>query len=233
VWQELRTELHPKGLEVVTVALDVKGAEAAGKFIDAANAEHPSLIDDRHFLGESLGVVNVPSGTWIDEEGMIVRPPEPAWPGRSMFREMMPAETPKELDPYLARSLDTTRKIKVNPAKYGEALRDWVTNGPTSTYALSPDEVIARAQPRPPEHALAAAHFELGQHLYRTGATEAGIGHLREAHRLHPQNWTYKRQSWSMVSWTQGPSEEFEGDWAGDVEKYGPENYYRIADDMQ
>ena len=30
----MREELHPKGLEVVTVALDVAGAEAARPFID-------------------------------------------------------------------------------------------------------------------------------------------------------------------------------------------------------
>ena len=47
-----------------------------------AEAEHPSLIDEAHLLDELLGVVNVPSGVWIDEQGVIVRPPEPAFPGR-------------------------------------------------------------------------------------------------------------------------------------------------------
>jgi len=226
VWQDLRTELHPQGLEVVTVALDVLGVEKAGPFIDAAQAQHPSLIDQAHVLGEMFGVVNVPTGIWIDEDGMVVRPPEPAWPGKSMFREMIPAETPKELDPYLAKSLEVTRKIKVNPRKYLEALRDWVERGSASEYAMTPDEVVERSRPRPIEHAQAAAHFELGQHLLRADDRDGAIHHFREAHRLQPQNWTYKRQAWSIVSWTQGPSDEFEGDWANDVEKYGPENYY-------
>ena len=82
MWQELRTELHPRGLEVVTVALDVGGADAAGTWIDLAKPEHPALIDAEHRLDELLGVVNVPTGVWIDEQGMIVRPPEPAFPGK-------------------------------------------------------------------------------------------------------------------------------------------------------
>ncbi len=36
MWQELRSELHPQGLEIVTVALDTGGAEAARPWIEAA-----------------------------------------------------------------------------------------------------------------------------------------------------------------------------------------------------
>ena len=81
MWQELREELHPKGFEVVTVALDTGGVEAAKPFVDKANANHPSLLDEAHVVDELFGVVNVPNGVWIDEDGMIVRPAEPAHPG--------------------------------------------------------------------------------------------------------------------------------------------------------
>ena len=42
---------------------------------------HPSLIDVGHLMSERFGVVNIPNGLWIDEDGMIVRPAEPAFPG--------------------------------------------------------------------------------------------------------------------------------------------------------
>ena len=52
------------------------------------------------------------------------------------------------------------------------------------------------------------------------------MGWFREAHRLQPDNWTYKRQAWSFLDPLQGPSEQYEGDWLSDVRAIGPENYY-------
>jgi len=39
-------------------------------WIEAARPEHPALIDERHRLDELFGIVNVPSGVWIDETGV-------------------------------------------------------------------------------------------------------------------------------------------------------------------
>ena len=228
MWQELRTELYPRGLEVVTVALDVGGAEAAGQWIDYAKPEHPSLIDEAHLLDELLGVVNVPSGIWVDEQGMIVRPPEPAFPGKAVIAEL---PIPKEAPPRVFEMMRETAKMRVDPPAYLAALRDWVAHGSESRHALAPDEVVARSTPRPLEFSRAAACFELGQHLHRTGHADDAVAWFREAHRLQPHNWTYKRQAWEFVDpILQGPSEQYDGDWLTDVRAAGPENYYPPVD---
>ena len=168
MWQALRRELYPQGLEIVTVALDTGGVEAARPYIEAAHAEHPSLIDQAHITDELFGFVNVPNGVWIDEDGVLVRPAEPAWPPRepaSTRYQDIPTDIPERLQEMLGEA----RKIRTDPVRYVAALRDWVARGADSPYALSPDEVVARSQPRPPEHARAAAAFELGQHLWREG----------------------------------------------------------------
>jgi tetratricopeptide (TPR) repeat protein len=221
-WQALREELHP-GLEVVTVALDTGGIEAAGPSIEAAQPSHPSLIDQAHLVDELFGVVNVPSGVWIDEEGQIVRPPESAFPGWPAFAKR---DVPKDVPPRVAETLAEVRRIRIDPERYVAALRDWASNGSQSRYVLSEEEVLRRSRPRPPAESLAAAHFELAQHLHRGGDIDDAVAHFREAHRLAPDNWTYRRQAWSMVDPAQGPTEQYEGDWLTDVRRIGAENYY-------
>ena len=224
MWQGLRDELVSKGLEVVTVALDLKGVETAGRWIEAANPSHPSLIDQAHLVDELFGIVNVPTGVWIDEEGMIVRPPEPAFPARPGFVRNRPL--PKDLDPYYAEVLLEARKIRIEPDKYVSALRDWVENGKRSRFALTPEDVMRRSGDRGQHRSLAAAHFELAQHLWRGGREAEAVPHFRAARRLQPENWTYKRQAWSLANPYQAPSDLFEGDWLSDVREIGAENYY-------
>lgn len=237
MWQTLRSELHPQGLEIVTVALDTAGAEAARPWIEAANPDHPSLIDQAHLLDELLGVVNVPNGVWINERGMIVRPPEPAYPRRpTSFRRLYSARqdlVEGELSPQQRRAREVraeVRKIRIEPEAYIAALRDWVANSAASRYALAPDEVTRRSHTRPHELAEAAASFELGQYLHREGHADTAVPWFRAAHRLQPDNWTYKRQAWTFVDQEQGPNEVYDGDWLSAVRTIGAENYYPPLD---
>lgn len=226
MWQALREELHPRGLEIVTVALDVDPEEAR-PFIDAAAPTHPSLVDRAHVVDEVLGVVNVPNGVWIDEDGMIVRPAEPAQPGRSPINDQLRSIDLSTLPDDVAAMLTEARKIRSEPELYMTMLRDWVERGAQSQYALDPDEVVRRSHARTDDEARAAAHFEIGEHLHRGGDHSGAIVHWREAHRLHPANWTYKRQAWNFEDpMRQGHTDAYDGSWYEDVVKIGAENYY-------
>jgi hypothetical protein len=226
VWQDLRTRLHPQGLEIVTVALDVD-VEAARPFVEAAKPEHPSLSDQAHVVDARFGVVNVPNGVWIDEDGMIVRPAEPAFPGKNPVLDSLREIDLDTLPADVAPMLEAARKIKTDPEGYLAMILDWVELGAASRYALEPDEVVRRSQPRPLDEARAAAHFEAGEHLHRAGDHAAAIPHWREAHRLFPTNWTYRRQAWEFEDPSrQGHTDAYDSSWFEDVQKIGAENYY-------
>jgi hypothetical protein len=214
----------------MTVALDITGGAAARPFIEAAEPTHPSLIDSTHLLDELLGIVNVPSAVWVDEDGVIVRPVHTAHVQRSPYRDM---EIPEGLG-RLGELLAEVKKLRVEPDRYLAAVRDWVEKGEASRFALHPDEVVARSRPRGREQAEAAAAFELGQHLWRAGEGDDAVGWFRRAHALDPDNWTYKRQAWTLATTAegedsdliQGPTEQYEGNWLDDVRAIGAENYY-------
>jgi hypothetical protein len=210
----------------VTVALDVD-ADAARPFIDAAQPSHPSLIDQAHLVDELFGIVNVPNAVWIDEDGMIVRAAEPAHPGRNPETESFRTIDVSTLPPEVAEMLLEARKIRTEPEVYVAMVRDWAEHGAASRYALSPDEVVRRSHARTDAEATAAAHFELGQHLHRTGDHDGAVAHWREAHRLAPDNWTYKRNAWNFEDPVrQGRTDVYEGSWFDDVLRIGAENYY-------
>jgi len=208
---------------VVTVALDTGGVEAAGPWIDRAKPTHPCLIDQAHLLDELLGIVNVPMGVWIDQDGMLVRPPEPAFPWRP---RPMPDEILAQLPAVTVEQLREAAKMNIDPERYVAALRDWVQRGSDSEYALAPDEVVERSRPREVAESEAAACFELGQHLHRGGHPDDAVRWFRRAHRLQPDNWTYKRQAWSLADPLQDRTEQYDSDWLTDVRQIGAENYY-------
>ena len=235
MWQALRTELVPKGVEVVTVALDSGGAEAAGPFIAKASPEHPSLVDVAHVSAERFGFVNVPNAVWIDEGGFIVRPAHAAHVQRSSLREI---EVTPEMG-YLGEMLTEIKRFQVDADRYRAALDDWVERGADSEHALAPDAVVEASRPRPRDHAEAAAAFELGQHLHRTGHTEDAVRWFRHAHEKHPENWTYKRQAWTFVTTPEGQEsdlvqradEVYGTSWLEEVRRMGPETYYELFGD--
>ena len=239
VWQELRNELHPNGFELVTIGLDTLGDAGCRAFIEAARPEHPSLIDRHHVLADLFGVINIPSSIWIDENGVILRPAEaaPAPPQATPIapRLTLPGTPPQRFVEIMAEAA----KIRKDTQGYHAALRDWVARGAASRFALSPEEVVARSRPRDGAKAMGHAHFQLATQLEIEGHHKAAIDHFREAHRLVPDSWTFRRQAWSLekvgnealARFWQGPDPDapeawpYEGDWLSDVRKIGAENY--------
>ena len=94
------------------MALDID-PEAARPFIERAHPEHPSLIDSAHVVDELFGVVNVPNGVWIDEEGMIVRPSEPAFSERGSDSGRN-RRLPEGISEHMREVLIEARKIQVD-----------------------------------------------------------------------------------------------------------------------
>ena len=75
-------------------------------------------------------MTNVPSGVWINEDGRMVRPVEPA-------------STASKTLTLGENAIHTMGDI------YISALRDWVEKGDESDFAMSPEELRHHLKPRP------------------------------------------------------------------------------------
>lgn len=171
---------------------------------------------------------------WIDEVGTIVRNAESASIERSPLRDM---DIPVDLPERRRRMLTEVKAIPDDAEAYRAAIADWAARGADSSYALTPEEVIARSRPRGAAEAEAAACFELGQHLRATIGDDAAVAWWRRAHQLDPGNWTYKRQAWTLVTTDpdatendliQGPNDVYDGNWLDDVVAAGGGEQYTI-----
>ena len=119
-------------------------------------------------------------GGWIDEQGRVVRPAEPAW-------------TSTRTAVYGGKALDTEGE------QYVAALRDWVTNGENSRYVLSDEEFAQRVKPRSPVEMEAEATFKLAVWFQQAGHAELAAKYFERAQALNPDDWNYHRQEWSFT----------------------------------
>ena len=133
------------------------------------------LIDEKHLVSKLYNMVNVPTGVWIDEKGRIVRPNEVAFVD-DRFKNFS--------------GLDS--------APYLNALKDWAEKGDKSAYVMSEDRLREKLSADDPNIAQAAAEFGLGEQLYKSGHQAEAIAYFKEAQRLNPKSWNYKRQAWAL-----------------------------------
>jgi hypothetical protein len=214
VWQALYEELRDRNFVIISVALDSGGPAKTEQWIRAAKPTYPCLIDERHVTAEQYGVVNVSSAVWIDESGRIVRPAETAG-ASDAFRTQLDRTT-KQMS---ADGMAERERVR---GAYLRALRDWAASGAASAYALGEDEARRRLPLPSPEHSLAAANFRLGQYLHSRGLADAAAPYLTAAHRLHPESWSYRRQTWELEEPGKAGGPEF---WAA-VDALGDKPYY-------
>jgi tetratricopeptide (TPR) repeat protein len=180
------------------VAQDTGGVKDAGPWIDpvkygAGKPDMPAatleafkqsgpltytvLIDEKHLVSKLYNMVNVPTGVWINEKGRIVRPNEVAFVD-DRFKNFT--------------GLDS--------APYLNALKDWIAHDDKSQYVMSEDHLREKLATQDPNLALAAAEFGLGEQLFKSGHQAEAIPHFKEAQRLNPKSWNYKRQAYALSS---------------------------------
>ena len=99
------------------------GADVLRPIIKVARPEHPSLLDTSHQMDTLFGVTNIPQVLWIDEAGMIVRPPERG----------SPAPQPTE-DPFAKWVFGIMARGTTHPEWYGDRVRDLAAKGPESEW---------------------------------------------------------------------------------------------------
>lgn len=204
-WQAIYQQLKDKNFEIISVAQDTNGVKDAGPWITAAKPSYTALIDEQHVISKLYNMVNVPTGVWINEEGKIVRPNEVAF-----VDDRFKTFTGLDSEPYLT------------------ALKDWVEKGNKSAYVMSEEKLREKLDMNNPDFILAAAQFGLGEQLYKSGHLTEAIPHFKEAQRLNPKSWNYKRQAYALSD----AKRDYGTTFADEVQKAGGSKVYYPPPDL-
>ncbi len=212
----MQAQLEAQNFTVIAVALDSRPEEAR-PWIEAAKPTYPCLIDVDHRLAELYNMLNVPEAVWIDEQGTIVRPPEPAGAFEG-FRQMDRSafKVPDEVAAKTAAARQT----------YYAAVADWVAKGAASEHVMPGDAARAKLGAPGPDVGQAHALFRLGQLLLRGGNATEAADVFAQAARLHPDSWAIWRQTAPLDHRGFATGPEF---WAR-VDALGAKRYYPKVD---
>jgi peroxiredoxin len=200
-WNAQHEKLAPHGVTLITISQDSRREDAA-PFIEAAAPAHPSLLDPDHIVSHAYGLINVPTVIWIDEDGVIARPPrvEHATNQFSFAHGL-------DCEPHLA------------------ALHAWAETGKPD---FAPQDIGRTTMPATQAEQQARAHHALAWYLYTAGETDAAKAQWDAAIKLSPHDWTIRRGS----MWLRGENpfgSEFAEAWM-EWEAAGRPDYAKLAE---
>jgi len=169
VWQSIYDELKSDTFEIISVAQDTAGEEAAGPIFDDANVTYTSIIDVNHRISALYNLVNVPSGVWIDEEGKIARINEGTY-----------------AQEHFGGQFGTNDYVPI--------VRDWVAKGADSEHVWDTEKVKENIFQRTPDAEKAQPTFSLGGYYFKQENDEKAEKYWNLAQQLDPTSWNYLRQ---------------------------------------
>lgn len=164
----MQEELGGDDFTILAIAVD-ESAEHARPWVEEGGCTFPVVYDRDRIAVEALGIINVPTVLWLDEQNTIVRPQDAQFSNDNLI-----AFHGKPADVHL------------------DALRRWVRTG---ELPLSADEAREAARLPTDEEQLARAHFRVATQLLRSGKKDRAVEYFERAGELSPDDWTIRRAS--------------------------------------
>ena len=190
---------------MLSVALDVGGAEKPRGFAEEFGVTFPTLVDASGLLFRLYGFTAVPNGVYVDEAGIIRFQ---LFTGFSIDREDIVAQlemllaTPTGTVPAAPTVGQQPFEIEVmleqaaahrdNPHAQLGLAEAYLQEGESAHAA----DAFTRALDLDGESASAA--FGLGTSLYQLGQTTEALASWRRALRLEPDNFIIRKQIWRV-----------------------------------
>ena len=192
---------------MVSVAMDVQGAEVAKPYVEKAGVTYTALVDENNVLGELFGVNYVPLHYIIDEFGIYrMKERDPQKIVDFLKSETVDKEIVFKTD--TAPSMYDIQSLKAIVEKYPDNAKAYLMLGDALIQQEKYEEGIKeyrKAIEREPESA--EGFFRIGRVMLRQGKKDKALVELKKAQKLEPDNWIIRKQIWAI----EHPEKFYEG----------------------
>ncbi|MDQ3780735.1 MAG: thioredoxin family protein [Chloroflexota bacterium] len=163
-WQHFYAQRRSDNFELISVAMEHTGGDAARPFVEQAHPTFPTVVDEHGVTSTLLGFKAVPNGVLVDEDGVIrwakyggfsIDKPEDVEVVERFLRGEDPGPSPVQDVPYTLGPLE--RELVDSKLRLGrlldslnrreEAVTEW-----QAALRLDPENLVIRKQVWAAEH---------------------------------------------------------------------------------
>lgn len=163
-WQRFYAERPDRSAEIVSVAVEHLGADAARPYVEEAGTAFPTVVDEQGQAGDRFGFKAVPNGVLVDEEGTVrylkeggfsVDNPDDVDAVRRFFAGEDAPASPSDSTPYALGPVEqdlVATKVRLGRAldeqgRRADAVAEW-----RAALRLDPENFLIRKQIWAAEH---------------------------------------------------------------------------------
>ena len=201
VWQKFYEKHRGENFEILSIAVDVLGAEVVRPYTRKFGVTFPVAVDPADVFGAAFGLKAIPVCFLVDEVGIVrLRGGGPTAALLDQIETVLrePSTALRAVQPQLpaARSkADLETALARNPADWKSrlALARLYDEGEKYAEATGQLEAVAQSQPRNAE-----IPFVWGLVLLHQQQKDSALAKLKQARDLDPENWRIRKQIWAI-----------------------------------
>ena len=201
MWQKFYAQHRGENFELLSIAVDVQGAQVVRPYAQKFAVTFPVAVDTADVFGHAFGLKAIPETFFVDEVGIIRL--HGGGPTADLLRQIEsllkePLSSIRAVTPQLAGARSRTElefTIAKSPSDWQSRLALAELHDAENHFAdaVAQLELAAKIQPRD-----ASVSFVWGLVLLHQNQKDAALTKFKQARDLDPTNWRIRKQIWAI-----------------------------------
>ena len=201
MWQKFYTQHRGENFELLSVAVDVQGAQVVRPYAQKFAVAFPVAVDTADVFGHAFGLKAIPETFFVDEVGIIRL--HGGGPSAGLLQQIEgllkePVSSIRAVTPQLPGARTRTElesAIAKTPADWQSRLALAELDDTEKQYPAAVAQLDQAAKTQPLE---ASIPFVWGLVLLHQNQNPAALTKFKQARDLDPTNWRIRKQIWAI-----------------------------------